>query len=135
VKLFCGKSAFKREPAAPHDVSYGVSHVHYEGAVAMQKDSRTSASVQMIIHCGMGAILGALLGLALIATNPQIFQFIVSSSSPLMEMAVFVGFFSFVVGTGATMSGFVFTAIELNALEAKQQTERVKRRQGSDSVK
>jgi hypothetical protein len=43
-----------------------------------------------------------------------------------MEMAVFVGFFSFVVGTGATMSGFVFTAIELNALEAKQQTQRVK---------
>jgi len=29
------------------------------------------------------------------------FPIIVSSSSPLMEMAVFVGFFSFVVGTGA----------------------------------
>jgi hypothetical protein len=28
-------------------------------------------------------------------------------------------FFSFVVGTGATISGFIFTAIELSALEAK----------------
>jgi NhaP-type Na+/H+ or K+/H+ antiporter len=126
VKFFSGKTAIKREPTAPDDVSYRVSYVHCEGAFAMQKDSITPISVQMIIHCGMGVILGALLGLALIATNPQIFQFIVSSSSPLMEMAVFVGFFSFVVGTGATMSGFVFTAIELNALEAKQQTQRVK---------
>jgi type IV secretory pathway TrbL component len=59
-------------------------------------------------------------------------QFIVSSSSPLMELAVFVGFFSFLVGTGATMSGFIFTAIELNSLEVKRQTERVKQRRGPE---
>jgi hypothetical protein len=59
----------------------------------------------------MGAILGVLLGLALIVTDKSIFQFIVSSSSPLMNMAMFVGFFSFVVGTGATISGFIFTAL------------------------
>lgn len=76
----------------------------------------------------MGAILGALLALALIGTNGHIFQLIASSSSPSLSMALFVGFFSFVVGTGATISGFIFTAIELNALEAKQQTERVNRR-------
>jgi len=83
----------------------------------MQKDSKTPTSVQLVIHCGMGVILGALLGLALIVTNPQIFQFIVSSPSPLMEMAVVVGFFCFVIGTGATISGFIFTAIEMNSLE------------------
>jgi predicted alpha/beta superfamily hydrolase len=98
----------------------------------MQKDSRTPTSIQMAIHCAMGVILGAILGLALILTNPQIFQFIVSSSSPLMNMAVFVGFFSFVVGTGATISGFIFTVIELNSLKVKQQTQRINQRRGRE---
>jgi NhaP-type Na+/H+ or K+/H+ antiporter len=101
----------------------------------MRKDSRTPTSIQLVIHCGMGVILGALLGLALILTNPQIFQFIISSSSPLMEMAVFVGFFSFVVGTGATVSGVIFTALELNALEAKRQTQRIHQRRSPDNEK
>jgi Ni/Fe-hydrogenase subunit HybB-like protein len=94
----------------------------------MQKDSRTPSTTQLIIHGAMGAILGVLLALALIGTNGLIFQLIASSSSPSLSMALFVGFFSFVVGTGATISGFIFTATELNALEAKQQTERVNRR-------
>jgi hypothetical protein len=79
----------------------------------------------------MGAILGALMALILIVTNRHIFQLITSSSSPSISVAMFVGFFSFVVGTGATMSGFIFTAIELNTLEAKQQTKHVNRRRGS----
>jgi type IV secretory pathway TrbL component len=81
----------------------------------------------------MGAILGVLLGLALIVTDKSIFQFIVSSSSPLLNMAMFVGFFSFVVGTGATISGFIFTALELNTLEAKPK--RVDQRRGPDNLK
>jgi len=101
----------------------------------MQKESRTPTPVQMMIHCIMGAILGALLGLGLIVTDQNIFRFIVSSSSPLMEMVVFVGFFSFVVGTGATISGFVFTVLELNELKAKQQTKRVNQWPGPDNVK
>ena len=120
------------KPAAPHDVSHRISYVHYHGAFAMQKDSRTPLSVQMIIHCGIGVMLGALLGLALIVTNPQIFQFILSSSLPLMELVVFVGFFSFVIGTGATISGFIFTAIELNSSEVKQQTQRINNRRSPD---
>jgi hypothetical protein len=109
------------KPAAPYDVSHRISYVHDHGEFAMQKDSRTPTSIQMVIHCGMGVILGALLGLAIIATNPQVFQFIVSSSSPLMNMAVFVSFFSFVVGTGAAMTGYVFTVIELDSLKVKHQ--------------
>lgn len=81
----------------------------------------------------MGAILGVLLGLALIVTDKNIFQFIVSSSSPLMNMTMFVGFFSFVVGTGATISGFIFTALELNTLEAKPK--RVHQWRGPDNLK
>jgi hypothetical protein len=46
-------------------------------------------------------------------------------------MALFVGFFAFIVSTGATISGFIFTAVELAALEARQQTERVNRRRNS----
>ncbi len=100
----------------------------------MQKDSGTSTSVQMIIHCAMGVILGALLGLALILTDRNIFQFIATSQSPSMEMAVFLGFLSFVVGTGATISGFILTALELNAL-AKQETKRLNQRRGPDNIK
>jgi NhaP-type Na+/H+ or K+/H+ antiporter len=98
----------------------------------MQKDSRSPTSIQLVIHCAMGVILGAILGLALILIDQNIFQFIVSSSSPLMNTAVFVGFFCFLVGTGATMSGFVFTAIELNSLEVKQQTQRINQRRGPE---
>lgn len=89
----------------------------------------------MIIHWGMGAILGSLLGLALILADKNIFQFIATSQSPLMETAVFVCFFSFVVGMGAAITGFFFTAIELNALEAKQQAKRVNRWRGPDNLK
>jgi NhaP-type Na+/H+ or K+/H+ antiporter len=70
----------------------------------------------------MGAILGALLAVALIVTNRHIFQSIASSSSPSTSMALFIGFVSFVFAIGATLSGFVFTAVELNALEAKRQS-------------
>jgi hypothetical protein len=35
---------------------------------------------------------------------------------------------------GATITGFFFSAFELNALEAKQQTERVKRRRSPDNI-
>lgn len=101
----------------------------------MQKDSRTPTPVQLIVHCGMGAVLGSLLGFALIFTNKNIFQFIATSQSPLMEMAVFVGFFSFVIGMGAAITGFFFTAIELSSLEAKLQTKRVNQRRGPDNIK
>ncbi len=60
------------------------------------------------------------MALVLIVTNRDIFQLIASSSSPSISMALLIGFFSFIVGTGATISGFIFTAIELNALEAKR---------------
>jgi NhaP-type Na+/H+ or K+/H+ antiporter len=94
----------------------------------MHKDSRSPSFRQLIIHCGMGVVLGALFALALAISNRQLYHLIASSSSPSTSMALFVGFFSFVVGTGATISGFVFTALELAAVEAKQQTEPLKRR-------
>jgi hypothetical protein len=50
-----------------------------------------SGKLQLSVNSGMGVMLGAILGLALILTDQNIFQFIVSSSSPLTNMAVFVG--------------------------------------------
>jgi hypothetical protein len=90
--------------------------------VVMQKDSRTPSFAQLITHCAMGGILGALLAVALMVGNRHIFHFIASSSSPLTEMAFFVGFLSFVFAIGATLSGFIFTAIELNGSKATNST-------------
>ncbi len=88
----------------------------------------------MIGHCCTGAVLGSLLGFALIFTDKNIFQFIATSQSPLMEMLVFIGFFSFFVGIGATLTGFFFTAVELNAL-AKQEAKRRIHRRSPDNTK
>ncbi len=101
----------------------------------MHKDSRTPTLIQLMVHGGMGVELGALLGIALMLTDHNIFQFIVTSSSPLGNMAVFLGFFSFVIGVGATISGFFFTTIELNELKAKQQTKKVNQWRRPDNPK
>jgi hypothetical protein len=95
----------------------------------IQKDSKIPTPAQLIIHYGMGAVLGALLALAMVLTDEGIFQSIVSSSSPSMDMAMFIGVLSFAIGMGASMTGFIFTVVELDALEAKRQTSRVKQRQ------
>jgi cytochrome b561 len=97
----------------------------------MQKDSNRPTSIQMIVHCSMGVILGALLALALIVSNQNIFQLIVTSPSPLLDLAVVIGFFSFMVGIGSTLTGFFFTLVE-NSSEAKHQIEPFKKRNNSD---
>ncbi len=99
---------------------------------AMQNESRRPTLEQMMVHWSMGLLLGALLALAMILTDRNIFQSIVSSPSPLLDVSAFIGLFSFVIGIGATLSGFIFTAIELNS---KQQTKRVKWLRGPDNLK
>jgi hypothetical protein len=117
-KLFCRKLKSASEPATPHQVSYNVGYIHsiitarlpckkIENTIRPDEKSRTPF-VQMITHCAMGAILGALLALALMVANRHIFHFIASSSTPLTEMAFLVGFISFVFAMGATLSGFIF---------------------------
>jgi hypothetical protein len=105
----------------PHDVSQNVGRLS-SGAVVMQKDSRSPSFRQLVIHCAMGVVLGALFALALVISNRQIFHLIASSSSPSASMGLFVGFFSSVFAIGATLSGYIFTAVELNGLEAKRQS-------------
>ncbi len=95
------------------------------GAFAMQNDLRRLITVQMILHCITGVVLGSLFALALILTDKNILQFIRTSPSPWMETAVVVGFFSFIIGMGAAITGFFFTVIDLSSLQAKQQGQRI----------
>jgi hypothetical protein len=68
----------------------------------------------------MGAVLGALLALAVIVTNPHLFGLIAHSSSPSFVIMLFVGVSSFLIAAGATISGLIFTTIEINSPRAKQ---------------
>jgi hypothetical protein len=96
--------------------------------VAMQKDPKIPSFRDLMIHFGNGAFLGALLAFALIFTERNTLQVIANSSSPATSAAVFIGTISFAIGLGATLSGYILTAIELTALEAKQRNDRFKRR-------
>jgi uncharacterized membrane protein len=68
----------------------------------------------------MGAVLGALLGLAVLVTNHRLSELIAHSSSPRFHMALLMGVFSFLIAAGATLSGLIFTTIEINSPLAKQ---------------
>ncbi len=53
------------------------------------------------------------------------------NQSPVSSAAVFIGTISFAIGLGATLSGYILTAIELTALEAKQRNDSFNRRDDS----
>ena len=67
----------------------------------MHKDPRTPSFRQVIVHTAMDAVLGALLALALIDTNRHLFEL------------------SFLIAAGATLSGLLFTTIEIDSPPAK----------------
>jgi hypothetical protein len=81
----------------------------------MQKDPRTPSFRQMIVHTAMGAVLGALLALALIVTNRHLFELIARFSSPGFPLALLMGVSSFLISAGATLTGLIFTTIEINS--------------------
>jgi hypothetical protein len=60
----------------------------------------------------MGAVLGALLALALIVTNRDLFEVIAHSHSPTSVLGVLMAGSSFLIAAGATLSGAIFTTIE-----------------------
>jgi hypothetical protein len=68
----------------------------------------------------MGAILGALLALALIVTNRHLFELIAHSPSPKFLIGLFLGVSSFLIAADATLSGLTFTTIEINSPLTKQ---------------
>ena len=81
----------------------------------MEKGSRTPSFRQLIVHTAMGAVLGALLALAVIVTNRHFFEMIAHSPSPRFLVALLMGVTSFLIAAGATLSGAIFTTIELNS--------------------
>jgi hypothetical protein len=81
----------------------------------MHKDPRTPSFRQVIVHTAMGAVLGALLALALIVTNRHLFELIAHFPSPGFPLARLVGVSSFLIAAGATLTGLLFTTIEINS--------------------
>ena len=64
-------------------------------------------------HLATGAGLGLFLSLSLIISNGgHVLEMIMNSMAPKATMALFVGILSSVMAVGATLSGFIFTAIE-----------------------
>jgi hypothetical protein len=86
----------------------------------MYKDQKTPSFRQVIVHTVMGAVLGALLALALIVTNRHLFELIAHFPSPGFPLAQLIGVSSFLIAAGATLSGLIFTTVEINSPPAKR---------------
>src|SRR5262249_58348963 len=86
----------------------------------MHKDPKTPSFRQVIVHTAMGVVLGALLALALIVTNRHLFELIAHFPSPGFPLALLIGVSSFLIAAGATLSGLLFTTVEMNSPPAKR---------------
>jgi hypothetical protein len=64
-------------------------------------------------------MLGALLALAVIVTNRHLLELIAHSSSPRFLIILLIGVCSFLIAAGATLSGLIFTTIEINSPAAR----------------
>ena len=60
----------------------------------------------------MGALLGALLALSLLATGTGLFAMIAHSAAPGLTATVLVGTFTAMFAVGATLTGWIFLAME-----------------------
>jgi hypothetical protein len=86
----------------------------------MHEDPKTPSFRQVIVHTAMGVVLGALLALALIVTNRHLFELIAHFPSPGFPLALLMGVSSFLIAAGATLSGLLFTTVEINSSPAKR---------------
>jgi hypothetical protein len=81
----------------------------------MHEDPRTASFRQVIVHTAMGAVLGALLALALLVTDRHLFELIAHFPSPGFPLLRLIGVSSFLIAAGATLTGLLFTTIEINS--------------------
>jgi hypothetical protein len=63
-------------------------------------------------HFVMGALLGALLALSLLATGTRLFAMIAHGAAPALTATVLVGTFAAMFAVGATLTGWIFLAME-----------------------
>jgi hypothetical protein len=86
----------------------------------MHEDPKTPSFRQVIVHTAMGVVLGALLALALIVTNRHLVELSAHFPSPGFPLALLMGVSSFLIAAGATLSGLLFTTVEINSSSAKR---------------
>ena len=74
---------------------------------------KTSALRAAAGHLTMGLALGGVLAAGLLlGQDAWILHMIMGSASPRLGLAVFVGVLASMIGVGATLTGFLFQAIE-----------------------
>lgn len=79
----------------------------------MKQYLRMPSLRELLVHLAMGVSLGLLLSLGLIVSNgAHVFDMIINSATPKVTMVMFVGIVSSLMGVGAALSGFVFTATD-----------------------
>jgi hypothetical protein len=78
----------------------------------MKRDGKAPLAVTLAGHFAMGAVLGAALALLLIGTGAGVFATIAHGAATGSTSAVLVGAFAAIFAVGATLTGWMFLAIE-----------------------
>ena len=76
---------------------------------------------QVAVHFAMGALIGTLGALFLVFSDAsRIHQLFGAAATPASTLAVFVGFCALLVANGATLTGFIFSAIDAERVAARR---------------
>jgi hypothetical protein len=86
--------------------------VRRQAFIVMAQPTPTVSIWELAGHASVGAGLGILLALILIAANPGLFNLITSSPSPKLTLLVVIGAPASTIAVGSTLTGFIFSAIE-----------------------
>jgi ABC-type multidrug transport system permease subunit len=76
---------------------------------------------QIAVHFAMGALIGTLAALFLVFSDASsIHQLLRAHATPASSIAVFIAFCALTVANGASLTGFIFSAIEAEKVAARQ---------------
>ena len=76
---------------------------------------------QVAVHFAMGALLGTLGALFLVFSDASgIHQLFRADAAPASTIAVFIAFCALTVANGASLTGFIFTAMEAEKVAARR---------------
>ena len=76
---------------------------------------------QVAVHFTMGALIGTLGALFLVFSDAsRIHQLFGAHATPTSTIAVFVGFCALMVANGASLTGFIFSAMDAERVAARR---------------